>query len=175
MIIQCPQYKFDFERLKRETIEIVDRYPELSQIGMTHSDKEMSELEKLTDCVGSMYDYDARNYKFTEADFPIFNEAYKNTSLYELYSSIPNLGRFRIMVMHGPKCYSIHRDVSQRYHVAIETNENCLFLFPGMNAQLHIPADGNLYKLDTRLKHTFVNGSRRRRIHLVFNEIEEPK
>jgi hypothetical protein len=172
MFLKCPQYKFDFEKLKKETLEIVDKYPELSQIGMTHSAEAESDMDKLTDCIGSLYDYDTNTTKFSESDFPIFNEAFRNTTLHDLYNSLPNIGRFRIMVMNGPRCYSFHRDVSQRYHVAIETNPDCLFIFPSFSAQFFIPADGMVYKMDTRKKHTFVNGSRLRRIHLVFNELE---
>ncbi|HEY6437707.1 MAG TPA: aspartyl/asparaginyl beta-hydroxylase domain-containing protein, partial [Ignavibacteriaceae bacterium] len=120
---------------------------------------------------GSIKDYETNQDRFKETDFVIFNEEFKNTSLYEIYNTISGIGRFRIMNMNGPSCYTIHRDKTKRYHYVIETNSNCMFLFPGLKQQFYIPKDENLYLVDTRYRHTFVNGSRERRIHLVMDDI----
>ena len=170
-IITKTNYKFDYELVKRDVMRILEENNFLPQIGLTHSDRAKTDEEKILDSTGSIFNYEDRTYKFSEKDFSIFNEAYKNTYLYEIYKQIPNLGRFRIMSMDGPKCYTIHRDLSMRYHYVITTNANCLFLFPGVKSQFYIPADGNLYLLDTRYKHTFVNGSKEKRIHLVMDDL----
>jgi hypothetical protein len=88
-----------------------------------------------------------------------------------MYQSIPNVSRFRIMSMGGSTCYTFHHDPSMRYHYVIETNKDCLFLFPEDASMFHIPCDKNLYLVDTRKKHSFINGSRSRRIHLILNDI----
>lgn len=163
---------FDLDRVRTDVLSIIGTY-NYPQIGLTHSPKTtgLSMEERMLECTGSIMDYDTKVLKFKETDFTEFNEDFKNTYLYEIYKSVPNVGRFRIMVMNGPSCYTIHRDLSKRYHYVIETNPNCLFLFPGVNKMYHIPMDGNLYLTDTRYRHTFVNGSRGRRIHLVLDDL----
>lgn len=170
IVKKLEEYKIDFERIKSDTLSIVERY-NIPQIGLTHATKSLNEEEKILESTGSIMDMETKLRKFEETDFIIFNEIFKNTSLFDLYSMLPNIGRFRIMTMMGPNCYTIHKDITQRYHFVIETNRDCLFLFPSLKQQHHIPADGNLYKIDTRYKHTFVNGSRGRRIHLVLDDI----
>ena len=171
-IIQKLDYIFDFEEIKRNVLSIIEEH-NLLQIGLTHSDKDLTEEEKIIDCVGSLYNYDTREFRNKETDFTQFNEKYKNTYLYEVYKNLPNIGRVRIMTMNGPSCYTIHRDLTKRYHYAIETNKDCLFLFPSKEQQFHIPCDRNMYLVDTRNKHTFVNGSRKRRIHLVLDDLTD--
>ena len=165
------EYKFDYEKAKADVLRILEEQNFIPQIGLTHSNRELTEEQKILESVGSIFDYDSRDYKFKETDFTIFNGRYKDTYLYEMYQSVPNVGRFRIMTMDGPKCYTLHRDLSKRYHFVIETNQNCLFLFPGVKQMFHLPCDKNLYLVDTRYKHTFVNGSRERRIHIVMDDL----
>ena len=171
VIAQLPQYNFNFNELKCDVLRIIEKY-NLPQIGLTHSDRNLSDIEKIKDCTGSIFDYESKKFRFKETDFTEFNKEFLNTSLYELYKSVSNVGRFRIMTMYGPSCYTIHRDLSMRYHYVIETHPDCLFLFPENGKQIHIPCDQRLYLLDTRLRHTFVNGSKNRRIHLVLDDLE---
>ena len=168
---KLPEYNFDFDQIKKEVFSIIEEHNFIPQIGLTHSTKELTEDQKVLESTGSIFDFENKCFKFKETDFSIFNEKYRNTYLFEVYKSIPNLGRFRIMTMDGPKCYTLHKDLSKRYHYVIETNLNCLFLFPDQNQMFHIPCDKNLYLVDTRYRHTFVNGSRSRRIHLVMDDL----
>lgn len=170
-IIKQLNYEFDFDKIKTDVMKILAEHNFIPQIGLTHSVQAKTMEEKILESTGSIFDFKSREYKFKETDFSIFNNAYKDTYLYEMYRTVPNIGRFRIMTMDGPKCYTLHKDISKRYHYVIETNPDCLFLFPGVNKILHIPADNNLYLLDTRYKHTFVNGSKKRRIHLVMDDL----
>lgn len=172
IIKQLPEYKFDFDQAKKDVLWILEKNEFMPQIGLTHSTRSKTEEEKLVESTGSIYDYQHGYFKFRETDFTQFNEAYKSTYLYEMWKQMKNIGRFRIMNLNGPKCYSIHKDLSMRYHFVIETNPNCLFLFPDQKEMFHIPADQNLYLLDTRLNHTFVNGSKQRRIHIVIDDLE---
>jgi len=172
IIRKISEYKFDFEKIKNDTLAILNEF-NLPQIGLTHSIKTLnaSMEDKILECTGSIFDYDLDEFKFEERDFTLFNDIFKSTALYEMYQTIPNIGRFRIMTMDGPKCYTIHGDLSMRYHYVIETNPDCIFLFPQNESFYHIPCDQNLYLVDTRKKHTFINGSRSRRIHLVMDDL----
>ncbi len=164
-------YSFDINRVKEAVDNISALYPDLLQIGLTHSVKEMSDLEKVTECTGSIIDNDTKLFRFSETDFTEFNETFKDSYIYEMYSSLKNIGRVRIMHMNGPSAYTIHRDLGMRYHFAVRTNKHCLFLFPEQKLQYDIPSDGHLYLADTRKMHTFINGSRERRTHLVFDDL----
>ena len=170
LISKLAEPKFDLKRARLDAFKIIDDL-KLPQIGLTHSKKELSAHEKILESTGSILNRETNTFKFKETDFTEFNEAYKNTYLYEIYKQLPNIGRFRIMTMFGPSCYTIHNDMTRRYHFVLETNIDCLFLFPRKKLQFHIPADGNLYLLDTRFKHTFLNGSRDRRVHLVLDDL----
>ena len=169
--VELPQ--LDLERIKNEAFKILEKH-DLPQIGLTHSIN-ATEENKLTESTGSILDRQTRTIKFKETDFTEFNDAYKGSYLHEVYQMLPNIGRFRIMAMSGPMCYTFHRDFTRRYHIAVETNINCLFLFPQLSQQFHLPADSNMYLVDTRQQHTFVNGSRSRRVHLVLDDLSTIK
>lgn len=140
------------------------------QLSLTHV-VGASEHEKIYQATGTLYDFENKKYIFKETDFTEFNDMFKNTYLHDIYQTIENIGRFRIMVMNGPACYTLHRDYTKRYHMALKTNENCHFVFPTDNEIVHIPDDGNVHLVDTTHWHTFLNGSREQRIHLVMDDI----
>ncbi len=173
LVRKISSYNIDYNLVRKEVLAILEEHNFIPQIGLTHTVNVLPE-DRIRESTGSIYDYQTNTFRFRETDFCIFNEAYKTTYLFQLYQSIPNLGRYRIMTLDGPKCYSIHKDMTQRYHIPIETNLNCLFLFPDTAQQYHMPAD-NLYLVDTRHRHTFVNGSKERRIHLVMDDLSTLK
>jgi hypothetical protein len=165
------EYKFDFEKIKKETLSLLKKYNNVGQIGLTHTNRDIPADKRIFESCGHLRDLSSASVRFKETDFKVFNEEFKDTYFYEIYNTIPNIGRFRIMNMSGPSCYSIHTDVTYRYHIAIETSPDCLFLFPDLNKTLHIPLDGNFYIVNTKHRHTFINGSRSRRIHIVLDDL----
>lgn len=78
-----------------------------------------------------------------------------------------NLYRTRILKLHSKECYSLHRDKSDRLHLAITTNHKCFFVID--DSVIKIPADGNPYFLETTKYHTAINANLENfvRIHLV--------
>lgn len=166
---------FDYAKASEAVDKIIAQYPDLLQIGLTHSTNDLTEHEKVIECTGSMFDFEARKYKRHETEFTVFNDAFKDTYIYEMYNALRDIGRVRIMIMDGPKCYTVHRDLTKRYHYVIRTNADCFFVFPESAQHVHVPCDHGLYILDTTHRHTFVNGSRSRRVHLVFDDISTLK
>jgi hypothetical protein len=75
--------------------------------------------------------------------------------------------RTRLLLCKPRVCYTIHNDYSPRLHLPLVTNKNCLFLFTEMEKVIHMPASGETFWVDTRLNHTFLNGSTENRLHLV--------
>lgn len=75
--------------------------------------------------------------------------------------------RSRLLTMRPRTCYSIHVDDNPRLHVAIKTHRQARFIFTNPPILKHIPADGHIWWVDTRLEHSAMNGSLEDRIHLV--------
>ena len=73
--------------------------------------------------------------------------------------------RTRVLILKPKVCYSIHRDPFKRIHIPIITNEKCWLIVD--KEIMHLPADGNYYKIDTTKQHTALNGSTEDRIHIV--------
>jgi len=74
--------------------------------------------------------------------------------------------RTRALKLAPKQCYTWHKDVGQRIHLAINTHENCFFIEHGK--MVHVPADGHPYMLDVNEYHTALNGTTNvMRTHLV--------
>ena len=103
-----------------------------------------------------------------EHGFSKLQPALKNSVVAEYldWLEIP-VYRTRIMVSRPKSCYSIHRDYSPRLHLPLITNKQCYFVFKDPAQFIHMPADGQTYWVDTKLDHTFMNGSIENRLHLV--------
>ena len=103
-----------------------------------------------------------------QSEYKILNEAYEGTVFADIIQDV-NGERARIMEMNPSTTYTVHRDNSPRYHLALITNPNAYFLFPTLNEIMHIPADGCLYEVDTTILHSFVNCGPDR-THLVISK-----
>lgn len=80
-----------------------------------------------------------------------------------------SVGRARLLALNPKECYTYHRDIDNivRIHVPIITNDNCLFINNDIVGRM--PDAGTMYIFDTQVKHTALNASRERRVHLVVN------
>ena len=175
MILEKTEFNFDLKLISADVQFFMNKYPHMTSLGLMHSADARTEEERLRDCTGNA-EFIKKNKPDT--DFIIFNESFAGTylqTMYEILSSKFKLCRFRIMIMNGPMAYYAHSDPTRRLHYVVETNKDCIFLFPEVEEQFHIPADGNVYIVDTRLRHTFVNASNRRRIHLLLSLFPETK
>ena len=103
-----------------------------------------------------------------QSEYTILNEVYEGTVFADMIHDV-NGERARIMEMNAYTTYSVHKDNSPRYHMAIITNPNAYFIFPTLNQIMHIPADGFLYEVDTTILHSFVNCGPDR-THLVISK-----
>lgn len=103
-----------------------------------------------------------------ERSYDTVHPELRGTYWEEVLESFPfAVRRARLMALTGRACYSVHRDATARYHVAVDTSEHALFIFTARNEVVRIPDDGDAYLVDTREWHTALNGAREERIHLV--------
>jgi len=98
------------------------------------------------------------------------NELEYNINLFDIpyINSIMDehkLVRTRLMRMKPKACYLWHKDLTQRLHIPIVTNDHCFLLLD--SDRIHIPATGEAYVIDTRKMHTALNCSKENRIHIV--------
>ncbi|MBT3560636.1 MAG: hypothetical protein HN497_06350 [Flavobacteriaceae bacterium] len=101
-----------------------------------------------------------RSISGKESDYNLIVPILKGTYIEEMFQSFPfKPTRARLMNMSPRTCYSIHKDPSARYHIAVTTNPLAKFIFTDKEKIFHIPADGYLYWVDTREVHTFINGN----------------
>jgi hypothetical protein len=131
------------------------------------------------------------------SEFTEFNNEFWGGPLHAMWNDLNTLSpvqvtRLRIATLEPRRCYSLHNDEEIRYHFVVETNSKCLFVVSedGRNPDthmpvypepgqfelpqfhtFHMPADGQVYALDTNHVHTALNGGDTRRIHLLFETV----
>jgi hypothetical protein len=99
-----------------------------------------------------------------EIQYDNFNLFFKGTVFEELIN-VYQLKRTRLMWIGPYACYSMHNDETPRIHIPLITNPECYFLF--QTGQLTNLTVNNVWWVDTRLRHTFINCSDHPRLHLV--------
>lgn len=101
----------------------------------------------------------------SETEYNLINPLFQNTIFEEIIKQY-NLHRSRLMWVDGKSCYSIHKDKSPRLHIPLITNPDCMFIFPNRLRLDHLPV-GNIYVVNTLLKHSFCNFSDTPRLHFM--------
>lgn len=102
--------------------------------------------------------------KGRELEYDKLNPLYAGT-IFEAIIKQFNLKRTRLMWVSARSCYSMHSDTTPRVHVPIITYPDSYFVFKH-KPPLHLSL-GSIYRVDTRLPHTFMNCSENPRLHLV--------
>lgn len=103
-----------------------------------------------------------------ETKYSYIQPSLKDSRIDRLLSSM-NVFRTRLMLVKPKTCYSIHNDPSSRLHLALDTNPQCLFLFPDQKEFIYIPEDRAIHYINTTENHSFANCSNIDRIHLVMS------
>lgn len=104
--------------------------------------------------------------KIQQNDYIKLNPAFLGTS-FKIIIEKYNLKRTRLMWVNAFACYSLHHDDTERLHVPLVTNPDCLFIFQD-HVPFHLPI-GQIYKVDATKRHSFANFSDKPRLHLVGN------
>lgn len=116
-----------------------------------------------------------------EKDFSIFLKEIENSYLGKTIKDLQHFhfknhgtlfqGRCQLIWINPGRCYPLHVDAHtpDRYHIPIETDPNCWFLFQDKNIiPVHLPADGRVWYLNPqKQKHTVVHLGHVPRMHLL--------
>lgn len=96
----------------------------------------------------------------------IVNTEFKNTPLGDVLESLENIGQARLLCLDSAESYTAHYDPDDRIHLAIITNPHSFLVNITDNKLYHLPADGQLWFMDTGKMHVATNWGPRTRIHL---------
>ncbi|MGC4880051.1 hypothetical protein ACLQ26_27750 [Micromonospora sp. DT43] len=153
----------DVDRLRAETAALLDRQPLIFD-----STKQLA-LQIRSGTTDPWYEscYQEKDIA-PEREYDTLNPDLAGTYFAEVLGAFPfPVFRARILGLTPRTCYSVHRDDTARFHVAIETSEHAAFVFVEQDRVFRVPADGDGYWLDTREVHTAMNGGRDLRLHIV--------
>lgn len=102
--------------------------------------------------------------KGSELEYDQLNPVFDNTIFSDIIQKY-NLKRTRLMWVDPYACYSMHVDSTPRIHIPLISNPECYFVFKyGMIKHLSV---GNVYWINTKILHTFMNCSDTPRLHLI--------
>lgn len=117
--------------------------------------------------VNGKYIVKDRDIPLKEEDFKFICNQFKNTTFEEIYDILKqkyNIGRFRIMISKPKTCLTWHKDITDRIHFPIKTQEGCFMIIEN---EIKYLEENKWYYTKTKVKHTAFNGSFENRIHLV--------
>ena len=150
------EQKFNYEELLKIYNSMIRKHP---QIHISSPD-------------GKTYWYesgDLRKYELNQNDFTKINSFFKGTYVEKVYKELDacyNICRGRFMELNSDnRAYSYHYDMTQRLHIPLVTDEDCMFIVD--DNVYKMPEPGQAYMLDTTKKHTALNLGSNKRVHLV--------
>jgi len=101
----------------------------------------------------------------------ILKEEYKGTVWETLYNSLPVIkGEARIIILDPARCYQIHADIDDRYHLNI-LGEECYLIDLVRDQMFRLVNDGIWYEMDASFLHTATNFGRQARVQLVVRKL----
>lgn len=108
---------------------------------------------------------------YVSKDLSHFNEMHpklKGTWWEEFIHTLPYKVNKTCITKVSPKsCSSIHKNGYKSLHVALYTNPGAHLLFINEQRLIHIPANGELWYVDTKRLHIEFNGGDDARLHLI--------
>lgn len=128
-------------------------------------------IQPLIDQVNELGEF-GRSLAINYTEGELLNGPYKtkpefeNTPLGDILESLGNPGEARLLKLAPSETYSAHADPDDRWHVAIITNEYCYLIDFDDHKMYHLPANGELWYMDTSKMHVAANFGPRERIHL---------
>lgn len=114
---------------------------------------------------GKRFDLNSPSGKFFNDPWIVKPEL-KNTPLGNVLESLGNIGQARLLCLDSAESYTAHYDPDDRIHLAIITNPHSFLVDITDNKLYHLPADGQLWFMDTGKMHVAANWGARTRIHL---------
>jgi hypothetical protein len=157
----------DYERIKK--LEITEDPTRINVVGY----RDTNDINLGS---GSLYSKKEKKFILDHKEFTHIISHYENTYTEEVVNQVKelvypyyNIGRVRWMLLNSKSTLSYHTDPHDtlRFHIPIITTDNAFFLVN--DKVFRMDTIGQLYVLNTQLKHTAVNTDNTNRLHLVFD------
>jgi hypothetical protein len=98
-------------------------------------------------------------------------QEYRGTVWANLLSYLPRaIGEARVILLDHSKCYQIHSDIDDRYHLNLSGTNACLVDLE-YNTLYPLEQDGYWYEMDAGIAHSAVNFGRTVRVQLVVRHL----
>ena len=98
-------------------------------------------------------------------------DEYRGTVWANLLSYLPRtIGEARVILLDHSKCYQIHADIDDRYHLNL-TGTNSFLVDLDYNKMYPLEQDGYWYDMDAGVVHSAVNFGRTVRVQLVVRKL----
>lgn len=171
------QFQTDLQALNKAFSDVLKDHPFDSLTNQISVTTRPGHSNNVYDGVGSLFDYDKKQFWAHERDFTEIADPFKNTSIASLAQIVKDrsplpVGRIRFMRLKPKSCLSLHQDTDLRLHIAVKSNPQCFFVFQDQGP-IHMPCDGSLYWTNTLKFHSVFNGhDTEERIHMVFSTYE---
>lgn len=91
---------------------------------------------------------------------------FAGTPLGDVLDSLGPIGQARLLCLESGESYTAHVDPDDRIHLAIVTNPYSFLVDVDSRQMYHLPANGELWYMDTGRVHVAANWGGRTRIHL---------
>lgn len=89
-----------------------------------------------------------------------------DTPLGNFLTSLGDIGEARLLWLKSGETYTAHTDPDDRIHLAITTNPDCYLIDMDNKQMHHLPVDGQVYLMDTGVRHVASNFGGKSRVHL---------
>lgn len=98
-------------------------------------------------------------------DYTLIDEIV-NTPLGNFLDSLGDIGEARLLMLESGESYTAHTDPDDRIHLVITTNPYCYIIDIDTEKMYHLPVDGQVWYMDTGVRHVASNFGGKSRIHL---------
>ena len=128
-------------------------------------------IDAIVDQVSNMQ-FDSKRISLNRTDGNLMSGDYEvlpefvNTPLGKLLNELGDIGEARLLCLESGDTYTAHTDPDDRLHLAITTNPDCYIIDLDSQQLYHLPVDGQVWHMDTSVRHTACNWGGRSRIHL---------
>ena len=101
----------------------------------------------------------------------IIKDEFKNTVWHEIFNSLPfeNKGEARLIKLDIERCYTMHADIDDRWHLSFDYNNS--YLIDLATKKMHQPEPGIWYTMDAGLLHSAVHFGDKARYQLVVRQL----
>ena len=105
------------------------------------------------------------NGNLMSGDYQILPQ-FVDTPLGRFLNELGDIGEARLLCLESGDTYTAHTDPDDRIHLAITTNPDCYIVDLDTHQIHHVPVDGQVWNMDTSVRHTACNWGGKPRIHL---------